>query len=331
MRLPNLAACLGAGLGLLALDATAAFDAAQVDAFVAETVREYGLDEDVVRGVLGQAEQRESILAAMRRPAEAKPWHAYRKIFLTPERIEGGVAFMREHAEILARAEQEYGVPPQIVTAIIGVETFYGRHTGSYRVVDALATLGFAYPPRAKFFRSELGHFLQLVQEEPIDPLAAKGSYAGAMGLGQFIPSSYRAYTVDFDADGTRDLWGSKADAIGSVANYFARHRWRAGEPVALPVAASGALAEQANRGIELTTTVGALQQAGLDVPATLPGDAPANLVALEQPQGEDYWLGLHNLYVITRYNRSVHYAMAVYQLSEAIRESAAGVDAASG
>ncbi len=204
-------------------------------AFVAEVSQRHGLAADAVSELLAGAERRQEIIDAITRPAEAKPWRDYRPIFVTPERIRDGIAFWAENHELLQRVEAEFGVPPQVVVAIIGVETNYGRITGRFRVLDALATLAFHYPPRSKFFRSELEHFLLLGQEEslPLDELT--GSYAGAMGLGQFISSSYRSYAVDFDQDGQRDLWGSRADAIASVANYFRRHGWRPGQPVASP------------------------------------------------------------------------------------------------
>jgi membrane-bound lytic murein transglycosylase B len=233
---------------------------------------------------------------------------------------------MREHADLLNRAQAEYGVPAEVITAIIGVETNYGGNLGRHRVLDALTTLGFAYPPRADFFRKELGQFALLVREEGIDPDTAVGSYAGAMGRPQFIPSSYRAYAVDFDGDGRRDLWDT-ADAIGSVANYFKRHGWRSGEPVVLPAEVPGGLP----RGIEAAegkpkrpdTTAGRLASAGIGGAAGLDPAAPASLIRLDGASGDEYWVGLENFYVITRYNHSNLYAMAVHQLSGEIRKAA--------
>jgi len=296
--------------------ARAGLDAEQ-RAFVDEMVRKHGYDRAELTAVLEDAEFQDGIIVAITRPAEAKPWYEYRAIMLTPERIERGVEFWQRNAEALRRAEAEFGVPPEIVTAIIGVETKYGRVTGRYRVLDALVTLGFGYPKRAAFFRKELEQFLLMAREEGIDPRTLKGSYAGAMGRAQFMPSSFRAYAVDFDGDGRRDLWDNDTDAIGSVANYFVENGWRRGERIALP--AQG-VDERHRRfldaGLKPTFTLGALAAAGVTVPGGLPADTPASLFDLEDDDGPAYWAGLHNFYAITRYNRSELYAMAVYQLS---------------
>jgi len=200
--------------------------------FVSEVVAQHAMNRNMVKQLLENAEKRQDIIDLMTRPAEGKPWHEYRPIFMTDQRIDEGLKFWREHAELLNAAEQTYQVPAEIIVAIIGVETFYGRITGKHRVIDALATLAFHYPPRAKFFRSELEQYLLLGREEQLPLAEITGSYAGAMGIGQFISSSYRHYAVDGDRDGKRDLWGSRADAIASVANYFKQHKWRLGEPV---------------------------------------------------------------------------------------------------
>ncbi|HEX6928415.1 MAG TPA: lytic murein transglycosylase B, partial [Gammaproteobacteria bacterium] len=210
----------------------------------------------------GVAKQ-QKIIDAISRPAESKDWHEYEPIFLTEARIGGGVEFWNAHADLLARAEREYGVDAGVIVAIIGVETFYGRITGSWRVIDALATLGFDYPPRSSFFRSELEHFLLLAREEAIEPQTVSGSYAGAMGGGQFMPSSYREYAVDFDGDGKRDLWNSWADVIGSVANYLSRHGWRHGDVIAVPAAVpEGATPPLNEQGME-AVNAGALRERG--------------------------------------------------------------------
>ena len=293
----------------------------EVRAFIDEMVAKYDFNSMELANLFAQAKREDSILRAMSRPAEAKPWYQYRPIFLTDTRIQGGVEFWDHNAELLRHAQEVYGVPPEIVTAIIGVETRYGGNTGSYRVLDALTTLAFDYPKRAAFFRSELQHFLLLTREESIDPLSVKGSYAGAMGQGQFISSSYRRYAVDFDGDSTRNLWDSTADAIGSVANYFHVHGWRPGEPVAVPASVSGdkfrALLE-----LDLKPTRSIRRLEGYGVQATQPvnEDQLASLIDLEQADGHEYWLGLENFYVITRYNHSPLYAMAVYQLSQEIK-----------
>ncbi|OII56879.1 lytic murein transglycosylase B, partial [Pseudomonas putida] len=205
----------------------------QVAQFVGEMSRDYGFAPEQLMGVFAEVQRKQSILDAISRPAErVKPWKDYRPMFITDARIARGVDFWRQHEAVLARAEQEYGVPAQYIVAIIGVETFFGRNTGNYRVIDALSTLGFDYPPRAEFFRKELREFLLLAREEQLDPLTLKGSYAGAMGLPQFMPSSFRNFAVDFDGDGHINIWNNPDDAIGSVASYFKRHGWVAGEGV---------------------------------------------------------------------------------------------------
>jgi membrane-bound lytic murein transglycosylase B len=310
-------------LAAFGLHAEPASYRAGADGFVREMVDRHGFDSLELEGLMASATYRQGIVDAMNRPYEAKPWHSYRALFVTPERIDGGVAFRRDNAELLARAEATYGVDPWIIVAIVGVETNYGANVGRHAVIDALTTLGFAYPRRADFFRKELEAFLLLTREEQVDPLHAVGSYAGAMGKPQFIPSSYRAYAVDFDGDGRRDLWNSNADVIGSVANYFARHGWRPGEPVAFPATPRGAipagLAVGEKKPVAPDTTVGELRRAGIVSPEAPESAVPATLIRFDGAQDE-YWIGLHNFYVITRYNHSNLYAMAVYQLSEEIR-----------
>ncbi|MGB0712093.1 MAG: lytic murein transglycosylase B [Gammaproteobacteria bacterium] len=280
------------------------------------------LDPKLVEAVLAQAERRDDILALMSKPAEGKPWHAYRKIFLIERRIKAGVAFWRENARLLEEASARFGVDPKVIVAIIGVETLYGGNVGKHRVIDALATLGFDYPRRGEFFRKELEQFLLLLSEEPqLDWRKAVGSYAGAMGWGQFIPSSYRAYAVDGDGDGTRDLWHSKADIIYSVANYFSRHGWKAGQAVALPVSIPPEAESKAVRkAAKPKRTLKHWRDLGAAGTGALPGNLRAELVAYEKDENHDeFWITLHNFYVITRYNRSHKYAMAVYQLGEEI------------
>jgi membrane-bound lytic murein transglycosylase B len=295
----------------------------EADRFVREMVVRHDFDPAALQALMARATYRRAIIDSMDRPYEAKPWHSYRALFVTPERIDAGVAFWRENADLLARAEATYGVGPQIIVSIIGVETNYGENLGRHLVIDALTTLGFGYPRRADFFRSELEAFFLLTREERVDPLGAVGSYAGAMGKPQFIPSSYRAYAVDFDGDGRRDLWSSNADVIGSVANYFKRHGWRPGEPIAVPATSSGAIpagiAVAEKKPVLPDTTVAKLRSAGLDWREPLAPALPATLIRLDGIEDE-YWVGLHNFYVITRYNHSNLYAMAVYQLSEEIR-----------
>jgi membrane-bound lytic murein transglycosylase B len=291
----------------------------QVAQFVGEMTRDYGFAGEQLMGVFREVERKQSILDAISRPAErVKPWKDYRPMFITDARIARGVDFWRQHEAALARAEQEYGVPAAVIVSIIGVETFFGRNTGNYRVIDALATLAFDYPPRADFFRKELREYLLLSREEQVDPLNLKGSYAGAMGLPQFMPSSFRAYAVDFDGDGHINIWTDPDDAIGSVASYFQRHGWVAGEPVVSRATVSGEHAEDGlSPGIDPVKTVGELRALGWSSHDALRDDLPVTAFRLDGADGPEYWMGLKNFYAITRYNRSVMYAMAVHQLAD--------------
>jgi len=296
----------------------------QVEDFITEMVRDHGFTPTPLRTALEQAEKKQSILDAISRPAEKTlEWKGYRKIFITQKRISGGVSFMRKHRAILERAEMVYGVPKEVITAIIGVETYYGRMKGNYRVVDALSTLAFDYPPRAEFFRGQLKEYFILAREEGIDPLSIKGSYAGAMGYGQFIPSSYRHYAVDFDGDKKRDIWHNPTDAIGSVANYFKEHGWQSGEPVVVPAAVSGeGYQELVNVSLKPELSVDELAAKGFRAKDRRRYTGMATAMELQGEQGIEHWLGLKNFYVITRYNHSKLYAMAVYQLSQEIKKA---------
>jgi len=295
-----------------------------------EKMKAEGFSEDYLTRILANARRQDSIIKAMSRPAEKRlNWEQYRDIFVQPKCVEQGVAFWQENQAALSRAAETYGVPEEIIVAIIGVETRYGRITGSYRVVDALATLGFDYPKRGSFFQGQLTEYLRMVQEEQLDFAALKGSYAGAMGYGQFIPSSFRAYAVDFDGDGKRDIWNNRVDAIGSVANYFAQHKWRAGEAVLAPVVFNQqAQDDWFNQSLKPTMSLGEWRKQGASAPLKFDDAALATLMKLELNQGEQYWFGLHNFYVITRYNHSRLYAMAVYRLSEQIRAAYASATA---
>lgn len=331
-RLVMCCAALVAGLALpIAAVASVPLDPDREDvrAFIATAQQEHGLDPDTVRAILELARIQPPIIEAISRPAErVRPWHEYRAIFMTEARIAAGVAFWKDHREQLERIATETGVPPEMIVGIIGVETFYGRIIGRYRVLDALATLAFDYPPRSAFFSRELAQFLLLVREQALDIETPVGSYAGAMGLPQFIPSSYRAYAVDGDGDGRIDLWNSMDDILASVAGYFRAHGWRRGEPVVVPaVTGDRDPAELADQGLKPTTNVGALRAAGVTLPAPAPDDpaAAAGLFVLQHEEGPRYWAGFHNFYVITRYNRSLMYALAVHQLGEAIRARVEG------
>jgi membrane-bound lytic murein transglycosylase B len=299
----------------------------QVAEFVAEMTRDYGFAGEQLVDLFREVERKQSILDAISRPAErVKPWKEYRPIFITPARIQKGVTFWDQHADALARAEKEYGVPAQVIVAIIGVETFYGGNTGNFRVIDALSTLGFDYPPRADFFRKQLKEFLLLAREEQVDPLMLKGSYAGAMGLPQFMPSSFRAYAVDFDGDGHIDIWNNPEDAIGSVASYFKRHGWVNGALVVSRAQVRGErIDEGLTQGLDPVKNVGDLRTLGWASGDALRDDVPVTAFRLEGDEGAEYWMGLPNFYVITRYNRSAMYAMAVHQLSELLVNARGG------
>lgn len=298
-------------------------DHPQALAFVDKMTKEHGFDRAALLNLLAQTERKQSIIDAMERPAEkVKPWYDYRNIFIQEARIDQGAAFWRQHRDTLAAVEKKYGVDPAIIVAIIGVETSYGRITGSYRVVDALSTLAFDYPKRSPFFTSELENFLLLTREQNQNPLALKGSYAGAMGYGQFMPSSYRNYAVDYDGDGIIDIWQNPRDAIASVANYFVRHGWQKGQPVTARAAAkAGYSSDKFNKLEPPTVTLAQYRAAGLNVSGNYPATITAIPLKLEGQKGDEYWLGFGNFYTITRYNHSHRYAMAVYQLSELIRE----------
>lgn len=293
---------------------------------VLANVVEQGVDRTWAAALLDQAERKQSILDAISRPAEkTKPWYDYRKIFLTDKRALEGVAFAQQNAETLAKVSDQTGVPASVITAIIGVETFYGRITGSYRVIDALATLAFDYPKRSPFFTRELQNFLVLAYESGKDPLALKGSYAGAMGYGQFMPSSYRAYAVDYDGDGVADIWTNADDAIASVANYFLRHGWQPGAPVIVPANYDGDSSEIFAGGLKPEKTVGELAEEGFAPRSATDISLVATPLRLEGSEGYEYWLCLENFYVITRYNHSAMYALSVWQLSLEIESLAAG------
>ncbi len=317
----GLAGAMGVTTGVVAGD----YDTAPLARdFIAEMSQSYGFAPEQLQALFGEVERKQAILDAISRPAErVKPWSEYRPIFITDRRIVQGVEFWKAHEEALARAEREFGVPAQFIVAIIGVETFYGRNTGNYRVLDALSTLAFDYPPRAPFFRSQLREFLLLAREQQVDPLSLTGSYAGAMGLPQFMPGSFRAYAVDFDGDGHINIWSDPTDAIGSVANYFKRHGWSGGGPTAIRAQVSGNRVEEGVvPGIEPVKSVAELRALGWNAqdPA-LRDDLRVTSFRLDGDKGPEYWMGLPNFYAITRYNRSVMYAMAVTDLANAIAE----------
>ncbi|MGQ4582432.1 lytic murein transglycosylase B [Lysobacter sp. F60174L2] len=300
--------------------------------FVRTTSARYEIEPATIESVLGQAEIRDSIISAMTRPAEAKPWSAYRPIFISQARIDAGRAFLAEHRDALAKVEADTGVPAEIIVSIIGVETSYGGNMGSYPVVDALYTLAFAYPrtnepdkiarenQREAFFRDELAQLFAMGKENGFDITTLKGSYAGAMGWGQFMPSSYRDYAIDGDGDGKVDLFGNLDDVFASVANYFVeKGGWVRGAPVTVRATASDDAQDFLPDSLEPRYTLEQLAARGFRPATPVSGVEKATLVNLDGVGGKEYWIGFQNFYAITRYNNSRHYAMAVYQLAEAI------------
>jgi membrane-bound lytic murein transglycosylase B len=300
-----------------------------MQAFAADMSVKHGYDAAAARELLGQARFRAPIIRAISTPGTARPWFEFRQRIVDAARIQAGLRFWAENSAPLDRASREFGVPQEIIVATIGIETLYGRNTGSFRVLDALTTLAFDYPPRADFFRSELEHFLLLTRDRQLDPLAIRGSYAGAIGIPQFMPSSYRKYAVDFDGDGRPDLMRSAADSIGSVANYYREFGWKTGAEVASPIESGAAeLAPLLAAGTRPHTPVADLRKAGLAIPPGIDDAAEGAVFSVETEAGPRLWLALQNFYVITRYNRSINYAMAVNELA---REIGAQMRAASG
>jgi membrane-bound lytic murein transglycosylase B len=295
-----------------------------VAVFIEQFASEHNFDRRKLERWFGQARVQHGILKAIANPTTAQPWHVFRASHVNPARINGGLAYWQRNAAVLAQAAAATGVPEELLVATVGVESFYGRVIGTSKVFDALYTLAFNYPPRAERFRGELAEFLLLTRELNTDPLQIKGSYAGALGVPQFLPSSYRRYAVDFDGDGKRDLW-NHADAIGSIANYYKSHGWLPGEPVLAQIEQSAdpvsdefkALVE---RGINPHTTVAAIKRAGGSPAYLVADDMKAAVFAAETDAGTRHWIGFNNFYVITRYNRSVNYALAVYELAQELR-----------
>jgi membrane-bound lytic murein transglycosylase B len=294
-------------------------------AFAAEVAKEGGPSEKSVLATLAGAKVQQSILDAMGKPAESKPWKDYQPLFLTDKRVDDGVAFYLANRALLEKVGKEYGVPPEVIVAIIGIETNYGRITGKYRVVDALSTLAFHYPPRAAFFRGELKQLFLLGDKHlayPIDEL--KGSYAGAMGWGQFMPTSIAQWAKDEDGDGRIDLWNSLPDIVASVANYFAAHDWQKGQPVAVRAQPAADAREINPASSEPVYPLQQMEAWGYAPIERIDADTPSTLLKLEGERGPEYWLTFKNFYVITRYNRSPLYSMAVWQLAQAIAAGAA-------
>lgn len=301
---------------------------ADVQAFIAEMQARHGIDAENLAALFGKTAALPAVLKAIQPPADprVRSWQTYRNRFIEPRRIAAGLAFWNQHQATLAKAEALTGVPAELVVSIIGIETFYGRHLGRFETFAALATLAFDYPPRADLFRRELEALLLLARENGQPPTRYRGSFAGAIGLPQFLPSSIRAYAVDFDKRDGIDLTGSPADAIGSVANFLKEHGWEEGGPVTLKVGVGGTAQGATHdaliaEGIRPVRRPAEMTAFGVELPAAAP-DAPAALIDLVTPDAEtEYWLGYQNFFVITRYNRSSFYAMAVWQFAQALKE----------
>lgn len=293
-----------------------------VNEFIIKFAEEHDFKSDELHNIFDQVTIRPEIIEAITRPAEAKPWYEYRALFLTQQRIDGGIEFWNNYQDALSIAESRYGVDPAIIVAIIGVETRYGAKTGNYRILDALTTLAFKYPKRAAFFLNQLEEYLILTRGENMDPLLPKGSYAGAMGLPQFMPSSFRDFAVDLDEDGHRDIWNNAWDAIGSVANYLHAHNWQPHEAVAVlanfadNVAVDSLLATNLKPNLSLER----FRTLGIRPNQIIAGNPTAALLKFANINDLEYWLCFQNFYAITRYNHSQLYAMAVYQLAQAIK-----------
>jgi membrane-bound lytic murein transglycosylase B len=302
----------------------------EIDSFIDDMVAKHGFQRSSLRKLFRQAQPRPAVIRAISTPGTARPWHEFRASYVEERRIAAGVEFWREHATALARAHREFGVPEELIVATIGVETVYGRNMGRFKVFEALSMLAFDYPPRAALFRSELEALLLLSREIGLDILSIRGSYAGAMGIPQFLPSSYRKYAVDFDGDGRPDIWRSASDAIGSVANYYRSFGWESGAPVVIEARVSGDEIESVLAAeFRPHTRIAELKQRGIAPQSSVDGEALAMLVRVEAESGAQYWLGLQNFYVITRYNRSVNYALAVYELAQELRKRMGGAQSA--
>ncbi len=326
MQLNSLRLLLITCFSLLSLSACAATPVVKADIyhdFINRMVTEHKFNREELSSLLDKAVLKESILKAMSSPAEKRlEWHSYRRIFLKPNLINGGIKFWNDNKSLLDAVSEKYAVPAEIIVAIIGVETRYGGNTGSYKIIDSLTTLGFHFPRRSKFFLSELEHFLLLCREEGFDPYQLKGSYAGAMGKSQFISSSYRAYAVDGDGDNKRDLWNSQADIIYSVANYFAKHGWKNSPLITEQTTVKGTdYKKLLSRHLKPKNTLKELAQHGVKTPSNIADSATVRLLELKQKDHSEFWLTFHNFYIITRYNHSHLYAMAVYQLGQEIKK----------
>ncbi|MDK2126207.1 lytic murein transglycosylase B [Parachitinimonas caeni] len=325
--MPNLLAVLLCGLPFFSLANEAPNEMRlsqrpDVQIFIDEMSTRHGMDRSMLSAVLDQIQLKPRILAILDRPSTSRPWYEFRPNFVENQRIRQGVAFWYKHAKTLETISNHYEIPPEYLIAIVGVETMYGSNTGSFRVADALATIAFDYPRRAEYFRGQLEQFLLLAREEGNDPLSFRGSYAGAMGVPQFMPSSFREYAVDWDGDHHRDIWTNPADILASIANYFHAHGWKIGEPLVARAKVEGSgFQPLVDDKFNLHYTVEQLASFGVKPAEAVPASRQAVLVPLDvAPDRTEYWLGFNNFYVLTRYNKSTLYAMAVHELARKIR-----------
>jgi len=305
----------------------------EIDFFISNMVERHGFDAGALRELFSTLKAPPAIVKAISAPATAKPWHEFRPLFVDQNRINGGIKFWNDNAKILTRARETYHIPEAIIVAIVGIETRFGKFVGSHRVVDALYTLGFELPGRTEFFRGEMEAFLLLSREQGWDPRSIKGSYAGAMGMPQFMPSSYRNYGVDFSGDGKVDLWSDPADVIASVANFLSSFGWKESEPVTVPARFNGIDAQPLlSLGMKPHSPIQTLKERGMVPLGQVDEQLIASVFTLDLIDGPEYWLGLNNFHTILHYNRSRNYAMSVYQLALEIareRERLAALESA--
>ena len=296
-------------------------DDPSVKIFIAQLVKQHHFKKSYLKHLFSQVVFNPTVIKKMSKPYEAKPWYEYRRLFVNASRVTDGVKFWHNHLSALKRAKRQFGVPPSVIVALIGIETKYGEHTGDFRVIDSLATLAFKYPKRGAYFKKELTQFLLMTRENQLNPLTLLGSYAGAMGLPQFMPNSYRHYAIDFSGTGIVNIQTNVTDAIGSVANYLKVHGWSHGGKIAL----KGTLNNKSKKitrvkfGNKPRETIATLEKWGISPVQPVARKKLATVIKLHDKAAIEYWLGLHNFYVLTRYNRSKLYAMAVYELSHAL------------
>jgi len=311
--------CLMLALPMVPSSGAWAADLPGIPEFINEMVAKHQFKREELVQVFHEAQHRQDVIDAMNTPSTRKPWIEYRAVFINPKRINGGMKFWLKHADTLERAEKMYGVPQEVIVAIIGVETMYGRNAGSYRTIDALTTLTFDYPRRVVFFRNELEQYLLLAREQNFDMLGIRASYAGAMGIPQFMPSSYRKNAVDFNGDGKIDLLKDEEDAIGSVANYLSQYGWKTAEPVAVRAKVEDVMRPN---DVGAARSLAAWGELGVSPQGKFGEGVHAYLLDFTLPDGKEFWFGFNNFAVITTYNNSTFYAMSVYQLAVELRNS---------